>query len=158
MVKSQTRFLLLNAGLMTLLLGSPDADLKQIQESLICTCECNMTVAACEGSMNCVTAKKLTEEGEFLISNHLTEAQILDVFVMRYGEAILASPTKSGFNLIAWVLPYLVLGTIGFGVTQLLRRWAQSPGERRRAYPSPGAKSGSKEYEQQLDAYLREMD
>lgn len=34
-----------------------------------------------------------------------TREQILDLFVESYGEDVLASPPKSGFNLLVWVVP-----------------------------------------------------
>ncbi len=34
-----------------------------------------------------------------------TREQILDLFVESYGEHVLASPPKSGFNLLVWVVP-----------------------------------------------------
>jgi len=34
-----------------------------------------------------------------------TRQEILDFFAERYGQDILASPPKSGFNLVAWVFP-----------------------------------------------------
>ncbi len=158
MVTQLSRILFINASLVAFLAAGPTVDIKTIKQSIICTCDCNMTVETCEGSMSCLTAKKLAEEGEFLIKNNLSEAQILNVFIMRYGEEILASPTKSGFNLMAWVLPFLVLGAVGFGITQLLRRWAHP------AHPSFPIRSSGKrrskdlKYEQQLDEILKELD
>ncbi len=34
-----------------------------------------------------------------------SQAEILDFFAQRYGADILASPPKSGFNLLAWIFP-----------------------------------------------------
>ena len=34
-----------------------------------------------------------------------TREQVLQFFVDRYGESVLAAPPKSGFNLIAWLVP-----------------------------------------------------
>ena len=40
-----------------------------------------------------------------LIKQGKSDQEILEFFVERYGEWILRSPTKSGFNLILWILP-----------------------------------------------------
>ena len=41
---------------------------------------------------------------------------ILEYFVARYGESILAAPPKRGFNLVAWIFPIVVLiGALGLG-------------------------------------------
>jgi cytochrome c-type biogenesis protein CcmH len=158
MVTQFIRIFIINVGLASFLAAEPAVDIKTIKQSIICTCDCNMTVETCEGSMSCLTAKKLAEEGEFLIKNNLSEAQILNVFVMRYGEEILASPTKSGFNLMAWVLPFLVLGAVGFGVTQLLHRWAHPVQQTYQIHPSGKRRSSDRKYEKQLDEILKELD
>ncbi len=43
---------------------------------------------------------------------------ILDFFVNRYGEDVLAAPPKSGFNLVAWVMPGV--GILAGGAVLLL--------------------------------------
>ncbi len=40
-----------------------------------------------------------------MLSNGATREEILDFFVARYGQGILAAPPKSGANLLVWVLP-----------------------------------------------------
>jgi cytochrome c-type biogenesis protein CcmH/NrfF len=34
---------------------------------------------------------------------------VLQAFVQKYGATILAAPTTTGFNRVAWVMPYLAL-------------------------------------------------
>jgi cytochrome c-type biogenesis protein CcmH/NrfF len=59
-----------------------------------------------------------------------TEAEIKDALVANYGDAILASPPKHGFGLLAWWVPLggivLAAGLLGWGVW----RWshAREPG------------------------------
>ena len=59
-----------------------------------------------------------------------TEAEIKDTLVANYGEAILASPPKHGFGLLAWWVPLggivAAAGLLGWG----LWRWshAREPG------------------------------
>lgn len=60
--------------------------------------------------------------------------EIVDFFVSRYGESVLAAPTKTGFNLIAWSIP--VLGLFG-GIVIFV--WAlRVMGRDRKVYTSPG--------------------
>ena len=52
-----------------------------------------------------------------------TKTEIKDRLVAQFGESVLAAPPKSGFNLLAWLLP-LVGAAIGAGVLAILaRRW-----------------------------------
>ena len=48
------------------------------------------------------TIRKMLVEGK-------TEAEVLNFFELRYGEWILRSPKKSGFNLLLWLLPGLLI-------------------------------------------------
>ena len=52
---------------------------------------------------------------------------ILASFVTRYGEKVLSAPTVTGFNLTAWVTPFLVvlIGAVSIGL--IARRWAKRP-------------------------------
>lgn len=51
------------------------------------------------------------------LSNGQSREQILDYFVDRYGTGILAAPPKTGFNLLAWVVPPIILLIGGIIVT-----------------------------------------
>ena len=52
-----------------------------------------------------------------------TEQQVIDAFAAQYGPTVYAEPPKSGFSLVAWVMPtaYLVLGTLV--VIFVISRW-----------------------------------
>jgi cytochrome c-type biogenesis protein CcmH len=54
-----------------------------------------------------------------------SEREIKDALVAEFGPAVLATPRKSGFGLVAWLLPLvaLVLGVVV--VTLLARSWAR---------------------------------
>ncbi|MDG0867564.1 cytochrome c-type biogenesis protein [Candidatus Lucifugimonas marina] len=46
-----------------------------------------------------------------------TNAEVRDYFVVRYGQEILAAPERSGFNLLAWIVPVvIVFGGIGIAL------------------------------------------
>ena len=81
----------------------------EITQGLTCTCGCNMIVSACEGSMECSVAKTITDKVEKMIVQGQSKEQIIQYFVNTEGEKILASPTKKGFNLTAWILPFLAV-------------------------------------------------
>ncbi|MBT4286090.1 MAG: cytochrome c-type biogenesis protein CcmH [Deltaproteobacteria bacterium] len=44
-----------------------------------------------------------------LIQKGQSDAEVLDYFVKRYGEWILRSPPKSGFNLLLWIMPGIIM-------------------------------------------------
>jgi cytochrome c-type biogenesis protein CcmH len=69
-----------------------------------------------------------------------TPAQVRQYFVERYGEWILLSPPRRGFNLVVWLAP-LVAVVVGLGlVALLLRRWT-----RHRRTPPPAVDAAMSE-------------
>jgi len=58
-----------------------------------------------------------------MLAGGSTEQEIIDCYVGKYGERILAAPRASGFNLLAYVMPVLALGIGLVGVVIVLRRW-----------------------------------
>lgn len=52
-----------------------------------------------------------------LLDSGNTNAEVKDYFVARYGEEILAAPESSGFNLLAYIVPVvIVFGGIGIAL------------------------------------------
>jgi cytochrome c-type biogenesis protein CcmH/NrfF len=66
-----------------------------------------------------------TAEIQTLLKEGKDLDQTLAAFVEKYGQAVLAVPANTGFNALAWLLPY-ALGFLGL-VTILLtaRRWSR---------------------------------
>ena len=130
--------------------------LQEIKTSLICLCECNMTVEACEGAMACDSSDKLAAEARELLARGLDKKQVLAAFVGRYGEHILSAPTKKGFNLMAWITPFAAILVAGFGITQIVRKWSHRQEKEQEDQKQPSADSA--EYEKVLDDVLRKLD
>jgi cytochrome c-type biogenesis protein CcmH len=61
-----------------------------------------------------------------------TERQIKDALVAEFGTRVLATPSKSGFGLLAWLLPLGAVAVAAIAVGVLIVRWS-----RRRAPPTP---------------------
>ncbi len=153
--------LLLGALLVqNLLVAAPQtATVGDIKNSLVCQCNCGMTVEACEGSMACESSKKLTEEAAGYLAQGLDRQAVLAAFTAKYGEQILAAPTKSGFNLTAWVLPFAALLFASLAITFALKRWVrvQPAGANQGGQRKKGSEKNTP-YEDQLDKVLRHLD
>src|SRR5215469_1057434 len=103
---------------------------KQIGMKLKCMCgACTMTAGGCshpggEFSGPCQAwALPALEQIDGLLTQGKTEQQVMDAFVAQYGPTVYAEPPKSGFSLVAWVMPtaYLALGTLV--VIFVISRW-----------------------------------
>ena len=81
-----------------------------------------------------------------------SKEEILDFFVSRYGEDVLAAPPKSGFNILVWIVPVLVLPVVVTILVMVLRNMRRRQGD-----PAEGflAHSGS---EEDLKPYLARVD
>lgn len=93
---------------------------KDIEKELMCQCGCTMGVDICE----CGTAEQIRARIAELIDQGQDKNQILDSFVSQYGETILSSPTKKGFNLVAWIAPFAAVAAGGIALFFILRAWA----------------------------------
>ena len=83
----------------------------------------------CQGLSVGDSPSELANEMRTLIREQLqqgkTPAEVLDYFAQRYGEWILLAPPKRGFNLVVWVLPFVLL-PIGAAVVYVgARRWVR---------------------------------
>jgi cytochrome c-type biogenesis protein CcmH len=59
------------------------------------------------------------------IAEGRTEQEIKDELVAQFGEGVLASPPKEGFDLLAWVLPLAGLGIGAAAVGALAWQWSR---------------------------------
>ena len=65
------------------------------------------------------------------------DEQILQAFVQEYGAQVYAEPPKSGFSLVAWILPSAYL-FVGAGVVVfVIARWRKQPAQQ--VPPASGA-------------------
>jgi len=106
-------------------LAAGPASFQEIEESLTCQCGCGLTVHACN-HLQCPSALPLRQEIHEQLGLGLDKDQVLAHFQQKYGEKILSSPTTSGFNLTAWVMPFVILAAGGGLVVVTLVRWRRS--------------------------------
>jgi len=111
------------AGTPTRFHASTAGDLQQVTRQIMCQCGCNMTVSACEQTMTCDIAARMKREALGLLESGSDVGAVLASFSHDYGEQVLAAPTKSGFNLTAWITPFAALGTGLVVIAAALLRW-----------------------------------
>jgi cytochrome c-type biogenesis protein CcmH len=131
----------------------------EITKDLTCTCGCNMVVNACGGTMDCEPARKISAEVVKMIDNGETKAEIINYFVQTEGEKILAAPTKKGFNLTAWILPFVAILFGGAGIYVFLNRCLSSRKDSTDAHESGRRETRvEKKYLDQFDRELQSFD
>jgi len=127
---------------------------KEMQGKIVCMCgTCGrQRINEC----TCATADAMRAELASLTAKGMTNDQVIDYFVKKYGsQEVLASPINVGFNRIAWLLPYGV-GLAGVVVVgRMAAKWS-----RRRPNPDAHAQAAPKDaaLESKLDDELRDLD
>ena len=126
------------------------------------------TLAELEKELICPTCHTTLDQSDSPIARRMkafilariragdTKSEIKRKLVEEFGVAVLAEPPKSGFHLLAWLLP-LVGGTGGAAVVGVLAwRWSRSrQGPPLRPQP---ASALSPELERRLDEELHRLD
>jgi cytochrome c-type biogenesis protein CcmH len=56
-----------------------------------------------------------------------SDAEIRQVYVDRYGEAVLLKPASGGLGAVVWALPVAVVLVAAGGLVLALRRWQREP-------------------------------
>ena len=117
-----------------------------------------------EAELVCPTCKTTLDQSDAPVARRMkqiirsrlaegkTEQQIKDELVAQFGPGVLAEPPKSGFDLLAWVIPLAVLGTGAVGVAVVAWGWS-----RRRAGDAVVA-TADPELERRLDDALGRFD
>jgi cytochrome c-type biogenesis protein CcmH len=92
--------------------------LQDLENALMCKCDdkCGKVLMNC----TCSTADKTRANFSKMLESGLTVEQIIKMQVDEYGETVLSAPTKFGFNLTAWMTPFIALVAGGFGVRKVL--------------------------------------
>jgi cytochrome c-type biogenesis protein CcmH len=91
--------------------------------------ETQLVCPVCHETLDQSTAPVAIEMKQLLrkrIAQGWTRQQILDEMVRNFGPGVLSTPSKSGFDLLAWVLPIgaAVAGVAALGVGA--RHWART--------------------------------
>ena len=94
---------------------------RAIASELRCVVCQNLSVADSPSDL----AKEMRNLVRELVQQGKTREEIDAYFVSRYGEFVLLSPPKRGFNLLVWGLPFLAIAVGGGVVYLVVRRWTE---------------------------------
>ncbi len=99
---------------------------KQIGGKFMCMCGCSQVLTECN-HVGCSTSASMLKELNQSLSRGNSEDAITQMFVQEFGTQVYAEPPKSGFSLVAWVLPSVYL-FVGAGlVVFVISRWRKRP-------------------------------
>src|SRR5216684_8467436 len=117
----------------TPLLGDQSDRTHQIGSQIKCMCNgCDQAAGKCYHvggaySGPCDTAKTMLKEIDAHLATGLNDQQVLDAMIKQYGPLAYVEPPKSGFGLVAWLMPILcLLGGLTL-VVVVMKRWRKRP-------------------------------
>lgn len=95
--------------------------LAELERELVCpTCDTTLAMS------NAPIAERMRADIRERIEAGETKSEIKAALVEQFGEAVLAAPPRSGFNLLAWLLPLGGIVAAALAVTLLARRWLRA--------------------------------
>jgi cytochrome c-type biogenesis protein CcmH len=128
--------------------------LPELERELICpTCHESLAVS------NSPIADRMRSFIRARIAAGDTKSEIKSKLVDQFGESVLAAPPKHGFNLLAWLLPFVGLGLGGAALAVLARRWSRAREDAVATDPSGNGRGPlDPELERRVDEELARFD
>ena len=103
--------------------AAPEA-VKEVARELVCLCgDCNReSLATCLCSFAASQRQRLEAD----LDAGMTRQETIALFVDRFGPVVLATPPREGYNLLAWIVPSVLL-ILGIGaVRTVLVGWRRN--------------------------------
>ena len=114
------------------LLAQQQADrVKQVGGKFLCMCNCGQILTQCN-HVGCTVSTSMLKELGTMVSRGDSEDKITQTFVQEFGTTVYAEPPKTGFSLVAWLMPgfYFLIGAAI--VVFFINKW-------RKQAPAPAA-------------------
>jgi len=119
-------------GIFVLLAAGDDSTrIERLGHQMMCVCgACNQYLLECN-HVGCAYSSRMREELTANVSAGKSDSSILQFFIEKYGATVLAAPTKTGFDRVAWIIPYVALllgiAIVALAARVLKRRFATVP-------------------------------
>jgi cytochrome c-type biogenesis protein CcmH len=94
------------------LLAQQQADrVKEVGGKFMCMCGCGQILSQCN-HVGCTVSASMLKELGAMVKRGDSEDKITQTFVQEFGTTVYAEPPKSGFSLVAWLMPvfYFLVG------------------------------------------------
>ncbi len=116
--------LLALAVVVVLFLGAGDdsARFDKLGHKLMCRCGCNQVLLECN-HVGCEYSERMRGELKEAMLRGDSDDLILQGFVQKYGPTVLAAPATTGFDFVAWIMPFAALSVGLLLVVLVVRTW-----------------------------------
>jgi cytochrome c-type biogenesis protein CcmH/NrfF len=106
--------------------GDEPARFTELGHRLMCVCGCNQILLECN-HVGCQYSDRMRGELMAGVERGDSDDLTLQSFVQKYGTTVMAAPTTTGFNRVAWIMPYLALVLGLTTVVLIVRAWRMRP-------------------------------
>src|SRR5450631_3476926 len=108
--------------------GDSDARFKDLGHRMMCTCGCGQVLLECN-HVGCQSSDKMRDQLLAALDkgDNNNDDLILQGFVQEYGPTVIAAPTATGFNRVAWIMPFAALAFGIAFVVYVVRSWKNRP-------------------------------
>jgi cytochrome c-type biogenesis protein CcmH/NrfF len=89
---------------------------------LMCRCGCNQVLLECN-HVGCTYSDGMRNELMAGLQRGDSDDLVLQAFVQKYGPTALAAPTTTGFNRVAWIMPFVALTGGLLLVVVIVKSW-----------------------------------
>jgi len=109
-------------------LGASDegARFNRLGHRLMCVCGCSQILLECN-HVGCTYSDRMRGELMASLDRGENDDLTLQDFVQKYGPTVLAAPTATGFNRVAWIMPFLALALGLLTTTFIVLAWKKRP-------------------------------
>jgi cytochrome c-type biogenesis protein CcmH/NrfF len=111
-----------------ILMGASDTDtrFKDLGHRMMCACGCGQILLECN-HVGCTYSDKMRDQLQAGLDKGNNDDLILQAFVQEYGPTVIAAPTATGFNRVAWIMPFAALAFGIAFVIYVVRSWKNRP-------------------------------
>ena len=114
------------------LIAQQQADrVKQVGGKFLCMCGCGQILTQCN-HVGCTMSASMLKELGAMVNRGDSEDKITQTFVQEFGTTVYAEPPKSGFSLVAWLMPVFYFLAGAAIVVFFIMKW-------RKQAPAPAA-------------------
>ena len=106
--------------------GDQAARFNDIGHRMMCVCGCSQILLECN-HVGCKYSDGMRAELLAALDRGDSDDLVMQSFVQKYGTTVIAAPTTTGFNRVAWIMPYLVLVLGIVTVVLIMRAWKMRP-------------------------------
>lgn len=118
-MKRVAQVLIVCCGLVLLMGAEGDnARYEAVGGKLMCTCGCDQMLLKCN-HVGCPNSAKMIAQLRENLAKSSSDDDVLNFFRRTWGITTVVEPSRHGFELLAWVLPFAGLG-LGMGMVALV--------------------------------------